>query len=73
VRFIDEYIDEYIDRNMENIIQEWQLASRRDISPFTQRVRTLEKNIGPAKDAMSTISQRVETLETRLKKIKEEL
>ncbi|MGD2248366.1 MAG: hypothetical protein PVF58_08155 [Candidatus Methanofastidiosia archaeon] len=73
MRFIDEYIDEYIDRNMEDIIQEWQLATRRDVTPFTQRVRTLEKDIGPAKDAMSIISQRVDTLEIRLKKIKEEL
>lgn len=73
MRFIDEYIDEYIDRNMEHIIQEWQLSTRRDISPFVQRVKNLEKDINPVRDTMSTISQRVESLESRLKKIKEEL
>ncbi len=73
MRLVDEYIDEYIDRNMENIIHEWQLATRRDISHFRRRVQSLEKDIGPARGAVTSISQRVETLEARLKKIKEEL
>ena len=73
MRLIDGYIDEYIDRNMESLIQEWELVTRRDVSHYRKRMQLLEREIDPLTDFQVTTSERLTRLEERLKKIKEGL
>lgn len=73
MRLIDDYIDEYIDKNMETLMEEWQLATKRDVTDFTKRVKALEREISPLAEFEAYASERLTTLEERLKKIKEGL
>ncbi len=73
MKLIDDYIDEYIDRNMETLMEEWQLATKRDVTDFTKRVKALEREISPLTEFEAYASERLATLEERLKKIKEGL
>ena len=73
MRLINEYIDEYIDKNMESLIQEWELVTRRDVSHYKKRMQLLEEEIHPLKDFEVSASDRLTRLEERLKKIKEGL
>jgi ubiquinone biosynthesis protein UbiJ len=71
MRLIDDYVDEYIDKNMEYIIEEWRLATQRDMVDFAGRVKALEQEIQPLGDSVTRVSERLSRLENRLKKIKE--
>ena len=71
MKLIDDYVDEYIDRNMEYIIEEWRLATHRDVMDFAGRVKALEQEIQPLGDSVTHASERLSMLENRLKKIKE--
>lgn len=73
MRLMDEYIDEYIDKNMESLIQEWELVTRKDVSDYKRRMQLLEREINPLADFEGSASERLTNLEERLKKIKEGL
>ena len=73
MRLIDGYVDEYIDKNMESLIQEWELVTRKDVSHYRKRMQLLEREIGPLTDFEGSASDRLTKLEERLKKIKEGL
>ncbi|MBU7015228.1 MAG: hypothetical protein HXS52_10450 [Theionarchaea archaeon] len=71
MKVIDDYLDEYLDRNMEFLIEEWDLASTRNISSLSRRIRELEGGVDPVKDFCDQASRRLGELEARLKKLKE--
>lgn len=73
MKLIDDQIDEYIDRHMERLIEEWELATRRDITHFTKRVKALEREIDPLREFEVYASERLTNLEERLKQVKEGL
>jgi chromosome segregation ATPase len=71
MRVVDDYVDEYLDRNMEYLMEEWDLATERDIARLSRRIRELEGSIDPARDVCAQVSRRLTELEARLKKLKE--
>ncbi|MBU7024049.1 MAG: hypothetical protein HXS40_07755 [Theionarchaea archaeon] len=71
MRVVDDYVDEYLDRNMEYLMEEWDLATERDIAGLSRRIRELEGGIDPARDVCAQVSRRLTELEARLKKLKE--
>lgn len=73
MRFIDGYVDEYMDKNMESLIQEWELVTKKDVSQYRKRMQLLEREINPLTDFEVSASDRLTRLEERLKKIKEGL
>ncbi|MBU7018714.1 MAG: hypothetical protein HXS44_14485 [Theionarchaea archaeon] len=73
MRLIDGYVDEYIDKNMESLIQEWELVTRKDVSDYKRRMQLLEREIDPLTNFEASASERLTRLEERLKKIKEGL
>jgi predicted nucleic acid-binding Zn-ribbon protein len=73
MNLIDGYVDEYLDKNMEYLIEEWQLATKRDITDYRKRVQALEREIDPLADFEASASEKLAALENRLKKIKEGL
>jgi polyhydroxyalkanoate synthesis regulator phasin len=70
---IEDYIDEYIDRNMEYIIAEWEVSTKRDIRDFEKRIADLEMEARPIGEFNTYASEKVTELEHRLQKIKEGL
>lgn len=73
MRLVDDYIDEYIDRNMEALMAEWQLTTKRGTADLRGRIAALEKEITPIATFEAYASGRLAELEERLKKIKEGL
>lgn len=73
MRLVDDYIDEYIDRNMEVLMAEWQLTTKRDTADLKGRIAALEKEVNPITEFETYASGRLAELEERLKKIKEGL
>jgi polyhydroxyalkanoate synthesis regulator phasin len=73
MKLIDGYIDEYLDKNMEYLIEEWQLVTKRDVTDYKKRIQAIEREIGPLAEFEGYTSERLTRLETRLKKIKEGL
>ncbi|MGC1122476.1 MAG: hypothetical protein WBA22_15405 [Candidatus Methanofastidiosia archaeon] len=71
MRVVDDYIDEYLDRNMEYLMEEWDLATERDITGFSRRIRDLEGSVDPVKDLYAQATRRLTELEARLKRLKE--
>lgn len=71
MRIVDDYVDEYLDRNMEYLMEEWDLATERDIAGLSRRIRELEGSIDPVKDVCAQASRRLTELEARLKRLKE--
>ena len=73
MRLLDGYVDEYLDKNMEFLIDEWQLATKKEISDFKRRVKVLEEEIAPLTEFEAHAADKLTELETRLKKMKEGL
>lgn len=73
MRLVDDYIDEYIDRNMEVLMAEWQLTTKRDTADVERRIASLERETTPMAQFEVDASGRLAELEERLKKIKEGL
>ncbi len=69
----DNYIQKYVDKNMEYLIEEWQLTVKGDIADFKARVEALEKEVTPLTEFEKHASEKLTELENRLKKIKEGL
>lgn len=73
MKLIDSYVDEYLDRNMEYLIEEWELVTRKDISEYWKRMQLVERELEPLAKFESAVSEKLTVLEERLKKIKEGL
>ncbi len=73
MRLVDDYIDQYMDRNMEILIEEWQLALKRDTTDLNRRISALEKEIDPLAEFETYAFEKLSELEDRLKKVKEGL
>ncbi len=71
MRLMDDYLEKYFDRTMESLIEEWQLATKRDISDFKARVQALEKEIPSLAEFETHVSEKLTELENRLRRIKE--
>lgn len=71
MRLMDDYLEKYFDRTMESLIEEWQLATKRDISDFKARVQALEKEIPSLAEFETHASEKLTELENRLRRIKE--
>jgi uncharacterized protein YigA (DUF484 family) len=73
MKLIDSYVDEYLDKNMEYLIEEWELVTRKDISEYWKRMQLVERELEPLAKFESAASEKLTVLEERLKKIKEGL
>ncbi len=73
MKILDSYLDEYVDKHMESLIEEWQLATKRDVSTFTKRLQALEQEAASLHEFGTSASRRLGEMEERLKKIKEVL
>ena len=62
---MNKYMGTYIDRRMEALIDEWHLATKRDIDDFVTRIDTLSEEIARLTDSGIRISERLSALEAR--------
>ena len=62
---MNKYMGTYIDRRMEALIDEWHLATKRDIDDFVTRIDTLSGEIARLTDSGIRISDRLSALEAR--------
>jgi polyhydroxyalkanoate synthesis regulator phasin len=68
---IDQYLNTYIDRRMKNIIEEWQLATRHDLTTFRKRLDTLTDEATRLAGVEEKADARLASLEERAKKLEE--
>ena len=66
----DTYLNAYVDRRMKYIIDEWDLATRTDLSDFTDRLSALEQEIPRLKAFEREASDKLTELEARAAKLK---
>ncbi len=64
------YLNAYIDRRMKYIIEEWELASRQDISDYADRLDALEQEIPRLKAFEKIAGDKLAQLENRAKNLK---
>jgi hypothetical protein len=67
---MDSYLNAYVDRRMQNIVEEWDLATGNDLSDFTSRLYALEQEIPRLKGFEKSAADKLTELETRAKKLK---
>ena len=68
---LDDYLNAYLDRRMKYHIEEWGLATGRDVEDIGQRIAAIEQEIGPRKAFDKSVQKKVAALEARLKHLKE--
>lgn len=64
------YMDAYMDRRMEALIQEWDLAGRRDLGDMEARIRSLEEDTRDIALFEARASVKLDHLEERLAVLK---
>jgi polyhydroxyalkanoate synthesis regulator phasin len=64
------YMDAYMDRRMEALIQEWDLAGRRDLADMEARIRSLEEDTRDIALFEARAGVRLDHLEERLAVLK---
>jgi polyhydroxyalkanoate synthesis regulator phasin len=62
---MNKYMGTYIDRRMEALIDEWHLATKRDIDDFVTRIDALADEIARLTEAGNRVSERLSLLEAR--------
>jgi hypothetical protein len=67
----DNYMNSYLDRRMKDIIEEWNLGTRRDFGDFTQRLGFVEKEIRELGVFEKGADARLAVLEQRLIRCRE--
>ena len=67
----DNYMNTYLDRRMKDVIEEWNLGTRRDFGDFTQRLRFVEKEIQELGVFEKGADERLAVLEQRLIRCRE--
>lgn len=69
---IERYMGGYLDRRMKYHIEEWQLATRRDISDEEARLAALKKEVAGLSASSASASERLARLEERVRRLKGE-
>jgi len=67
---MNKYLNAYVDRRMKYIVDEWELATKTDISDFTGRLDAVEQEIPRVKAFERLASDKLAELETRAIKLK---
>jgi hypothetical protein len=67
---MNSYLDAYVDRRMKYIVDEWDLATKADLSEFTGRLEALEQEIPRLRAFDRAAADRLTGLETRAAKLK---
>ncbi|NMB79764.1 MAG: hypothetical protein GYA23_11805 [Methanomicrobiales archaeon] len=67
---MDSYLNAYVDRRMQNIVDEWDLSTGRDLETFTARLAALEQEIPDLKASRVAHGDRLTALENRAKRLK---
>ena len=67
---MNKYLSAYVDRRMKYIVDEWNLATKTDISDLTARLDAIEHEIPRLKAFEQTTSDKLTELETRASKLK---
>ncbi|MDD1730051.1 MAG: hypothetical protein LUQ50_13400 [Methanospirillum sp.] len=68
---LDNYLSGYLDRRMNQIIEEWQLATRGDLTDITQRFHRVQDELAGLKSFERDTASRLGNLETRVRLLKE--
>jgi len=64
------YLGAYVDRRMKYIIEEWDLATRTELSDFTARLDAIEQEIPRLKAFEHTAADKLTELENRAARLK---
>lgn len=64
------YLNAYVDRRMKYIVEEWDLATRTNLSDFTGRLDAIEKEIPRLKAFEHAASDKLTELENRAARLK---
>jgi hypothetical protein len=67
---MDTYLNAYVDRRMNNIVDEWDLATRTDLADFTGRLDAIEREVPRLKAFGQAAVDKLTELETRANKLK---
>ena len=67
---MNKYLSAYVDRRMKYIVDEWELATKTDISDFTTRLDAIEHEIPGLKAFEQTASDKLTELQARASKLK---
>ena len=67
----EEYLHSYVDRRMKDLIAEWDLTRRSDVSDLKERIRKVEDEIPVVRDAESHAAARLSSIEARIIRIQE--
>lgn len=67
---IERYMGGYLDRRMKYHIEEWQLATRRDIADEEARLSALKNEVTGLSASAGTASDRMARLEERVRQLK---
>ena len=68
---LDNYLNAYLDRRLKYHIEEWQIATKKDVGDVSQRIAALEQELAPHREFEKNTSARITELEGRLKRIRE--
>ncbi len=68
---MDSYMNAYLDRRMKNLIQDWDLATRNDISDFETRLQAIEETSRDIASFETSAEIKLEELEHRLLHLRE--
>jgi len=68
---IENYMGGYLDRRMKYHIEEWQLATRRDIADEEARLAALKNEVAGLSASAGAASDRLARLEDRVRRLKE--
>jgi len=67
----DNYLSGYLDRRMNLIIDEWQIATKGDLTDLTQRFHRVQDDLTSLKSFEKETADKLSDLEERVRKIKE--
>jgi len=67
---MNSYLDAYVDHRMKYIVEEWDLATKADLSDFTARIKALEQEIPRIRAFDHAAADKLTELETRVAKLK---
>lgn len=70
---LDSYLAGYLDRRMGNIIDEWQISTRTDVSDLTTRFHRVQDELAGLKNFERETESRLAIMEERVRKIREKM
>jgi hypothetical protein len=66
---VDNYVSGYLDRRMKLLVEEWNLARKRDLGDFPTRMEALDRGMDQIKTYEKTAGARITELENRFRKL----